>query len=318
MLQLIKNTVVASLLVSVLLAFTLMPQADAQENETRTIRVITYNVQFLPSFASMANKRKQPEYRAARIGEEMAEYDIVCLNETFDEKKRAIILDKLREAWGDDFDVMLSPKPEDRFNGGCLIASRLPILEKNSHIYTKYSKPEDYGIRADGYAAKGVIHARIALSADDATRTVDVFATHLEARDSNIREEQYPEISDFIREHREDGRPALILGDMNTRGNPNYREDPNSQYARFMAALRKGMKEAELIDLWPALKGDELGGTSDQESTETGNRIDYILLANPPTKTNQLTPLTIKVKLYQDPKTIALSDHNAVEAALRW
>ncbi|MCH7910680.1 MAG: hypothetical protein IIB38_13830, partial [Candidatus Hydrogenedentes bacterium] len=31
---------------------------------TDTLRVISYNVQFLPAFVSFANKRKQPEYPA--------------------------------------------------------------------------------------------------------------------------------------------------------------------------------------------------------------------------------------------------------------
>lgn len=293
---------------------TVVPSAAADDEE---LRVITYNVQFLPGIAASANKRKEPEYRAKRIGEEMAKFDVVALNEVFDPRWRDLILEELKKAWGDDLNVLISPKPEKQFNGGCLIASRLPFLETNSYIYTHFSDPKDYGVRADGFAAKGVIHARIKRSRDGSDDNfVDVFATHMEARDDDLRELQYPELAAFIKETSSPDRPMLLLGDLNTRGHPPYLTDPESQYERLMRHLRSARNE--IVDVWPMLHPDKLGGTSEQESADVGKRIDYILVANPDGGKSRLEPETIAVNLYQDDRVEALSDHNAVEGVFQW
>lgn len=60
------------------------------------------------------------------------------------------------------------------------------------------------------------------------------------------------------------------------------------------------------------------GGTSEQESSEIGRRIDYIFIANPRGPAPRLDPVSVRVELFQDPKVEALSDHNAVAAEFRW
>ena len=289
----------------------------AEPTGSETIRVVTYNVQFLPGMASAANKRKEPHYRAERIAQEMSRFDIVALQETFDPLFREIIVESLREAWDGELNLVVSPEPEGRFNGGCLIATRMPIVESDAMIFEHFSTPEEYGIRADGYAAKGVIFARVARSAEEPGDTIDVFVTHLEARADHLRELQYPEFAAFVKAKNDPRRPALIMGDLNTRGTLEYRENPDSQYHRLMSAL-SGAVGGRLTDVWPALMDEARGGTSDQESTETGNRIDYILVSNPNPTGPRLEPQSIRVNLYQDPKVVALSDHNAVEAELEW
>lgn len=283
-----------------------------------TLSVVTYNVQFLPGMASAANKRKEPHYRAERIAEEVSRFDIVALQETFHPRFREIIIEGLRAAWDGELNIVVSPEPEGRFNGGCLIATRLPILESDAMIFTHFSTPEEYGIRADGYAAKGVIHARIARSADASSDFVDVFVTHLEARADHLREKQYPEMAAFVKAKSDPARPTLILGDLNTRGTPEYRENEESQYHRLMGLLNEARPSGGVVDVWPLLMKNGYGGTSDQDSIETGNRIDYVLVANPNASSPQLKPRTIRVNLHQDPKVVALSDHNAVEVEFEW
>jgi len=292
-------------------------ETAAEDEAAKVLRVITYNVQFLPGMASAANKRKEPHYRAARIAEEVSGFDIVALQETFHPRFRDIILDGLREAWDGQLNVVISPQPEGRFNGGCLIATRLRIVESGAMIFENFSSPKDYGLRADGYAAKGVIHARIALTGDAQGGTIDVFVTHLEARANDLRELQYPEFGAFVKARSAADRPALIMGDLNTRGTPEYRSDSDSQYHMLMSALMGGLGR-DLSDVWPALMGDAHGGTSEQESEEIGKRIDYVLLSNPDAAGLRLKPLSIRVNLYQDPKVVALSDHNAVLAEFEW
>jgi endonuclease/exonuclease/phosphatase family metal-dependent hydrolase len=293
--------------------------SHAAENSATSsiIRVITYNVQFLPGSAGSQNERPDPEYRARRIAEEMAQFDIVALQETFHNEHRPIILDTLRERWDGQLNTVISPKPEGFFaSGGCLIATRLPILESGFVVYTTFSSPADYGFDADGFAAKGVIFASIARSADNPDDAIDVFVTHMEARAGDLRPAQYKEMAAFIAAKSDPNRPMILMGDLNTRGGVEDRNDPASQYSLLMAALQDA-RPAGVVDVWPALMGDALGGTTNQDSIETGKRIDYVIIGNP-AEDEILKPVSIQVNLYQDERVVALSDHNAVEAVLEW
>ncbi|MCA9437066.1 MAG: endonuclease/exonuclease/phosphatase family protein [Candidatus Omnitrophica bacterium] len=293
--------------------------ADFPGSASTTLRVVTYNVQFLPGIASAKNERPNPFYRAERIAEEVSRFDIVALQEVFHEEHRAALLKKLDELWNGQTNLVISPKPEDRYtSGGCLIATRLPILATDSMVYKHYSAIEKYGLRADGFAAKGVIHARIARDGASPDDFIDVFATHLEAREDDLRPLQYKEAADFIRAKSDPNKPTLLVGDFNTYGMPKYWEDPESQYSRLMSILDQVRPGGRFLDIWRELMGTSFGGTTEQDSTEKGKRIDYIFLSNPIPPAIGLKPISIEVNLYQDPKVVALSDHNAVIAEFDW
>ena len=283
------------------------------------LRVISYNVQFLPGVARVANKRKQPQYRAAELGRLMSHYDLVGLNEVFDDEPRGAILAGVKQHWGDAFYVITGPTPsDDRFNGGLALISRHPFLETHSWIYTIASSPKDYGLRADGYAAKGVLHARIARDAQASDAGIDVFVTHLEARVAEIRHQQFGEFANFVARHSSPSRPILLLGDFNTRGNPEYREDETSAYHLLIGTIKKSIPEHRLLDLWPALKDGQDGGTSEQEGKPGGRRIDYIFAASANKEPPRLKATDVRVNRFLDEKVGALSDHSAVEADILW
>lgn len=288
--------------------------AQAQEK----IKVLSYNVQFLPGIAASHNKRPNPEYRARRIAEEVSKFDIVGLQETFEPSHRAAIIEGVKAAWNGTLHSVESPLPKDFMaNGGCLLMTKLPIVASDAIVYKHFSKPEEYGFRADGFAAKGAIWARIARSQAAKDEYIDVFVTHLEARADDMRPFQYKEMAEFIKTKSDPKRPMLLLGDLNTRGMVEERNNPESQYSVMMKDF-VGAREGGVIDTWVALMGDKLGGTTDQESDEIGKRIDYILLGNPLPPAISLTPLKIQVNTYQDPQVTALSDHNAVAAEFEW
>jgi endonuclease/exonuclease/phosphatase family metal-dependent hydrolase len=292
--------------------------AGAQEPKS-TISVISYNVQFLPPPASFANKRPNPEYRAKRIAEEMSKFDIVGLQETFHQTHREQIIDGLSKIWEQKPNQLVAPTPDGfNTNGGTVLLTRLPMSEPSSVVYKNFSSPKEFGFRADGFAAKGVIHGRIARSKDEPESTIDVYVTHLEARADDLRPKQYAELAEFIKQTSDPNRPIVLLGDMNTRGMADYRNDPNSQYSMLIKLLNDARPSGGITDVWVDLKGDELGGTSEQESSEIGKRIDYIFIGNPPAPAPQLIPRSIEVKTYQDEKVVALSDHNAVVARFEW
>ena len=297
----------------------------------KTVKVITYNVQFLPGFAGRWNKRPEPDYRARRIAEEVSDFDIVGLQETFDKRYRRRIIDGVREDWGERLNDVVSPRAENHItNGGCLILTRRPIVKSDGTVFKHYSSPADYGLRADGFAAKGVIHARIALGGEpkasgpkpkkDDRCLVDVYVTHLEARDGAVRALQYEELAAFIKTTSDPGLPLILMGDLNTRGMPNL--DGDSPYGTLMRLLGEARPNGGVIDVWTALKGDAHGGTteqdSEQHSEERGKRIDYILLGNAKPPARRLKPVAIRVNPYRDSKVGALSDHSAVEAEFEW
>ncbi|MBX9791082.1 MAG: endonuclease/exonuclease/phosphatase family protein [Pirellulales bacterium] len=290
-----------------------------------TLRIVTYNVQFLPGIAAIANKRKEPLYRAKAIGEKLAAFDIVGLNEVFERRPREMLLAGLGAAWGDSYHDLVSPQPPDgRFNGGLAIATRRPLVETHTLTYTQGSSPKKYGVLADGFAAKGALHARIARDAESAERAangkpngcVDVFITHLEARADEIRETQYPELADFIRQHAAPDCPAIVMGDFNTHGDAEDRAKDDAPYHRMKKLFDDARAGAPFVDLWPKLH-DSHGGTTNQEDVERGSRIDMIFLSNPAAG-GGLVLTAIRVNPYLDEKVGALSDHSAVEAELRW
>lgn len=287
--------------------------------EPVTLKVIAYNVQFLPGLAAVANKRKQPAYRATRLGEVLAAFDVVGLNEVFEERPREMILAGLRQAWGERYAaVVIAPPDDGRFNGGLAIASRYPIVASHQIIYSVSSSPKDYGLGADGFAGKGALHARIALGSEPGAPTVDVFCTHLEARADELRPTQYRELGEFIRQHTAPERPLLVLGDMNTRGNEADVARADSAYHQMLASYQAGRGDAPLRDAW-LVAGQGPPGTGDQEdSPDGGNRIDYIFYSAPVGNEAAFRPRVVTVNRYLDPRTGALSDHNAVEGVFEW
>ncbi|MBI3735749.1 endonuclease/exonuclease/phosphatase family protein [Candidatus Sumerlaeota bacterium] len=315
------NTMHFNLAICVCMSLAAFPfRVSGGTGQDRTLKVISYNVQFLPGPGRIANKRKFPEYRSERLGKETAKFDIVGLNETFDDEPRENIIKQWKEIWGENFHAVVHPRPDEkRFNGGLLIGSPLPIIEDHHTFYTHFSDPKDYGVLADGFAGKGVLHARI-LRGKDAAKDdyLDVFITHLEARADDIREFQYPEIGGFIKQYSDPRKPCLIMGDMNTHGGPAERKDPDSQYSRMIKNFSDARPGAKLIDLWPSLMGDAPGPTSEPEDLNKGSRIDYIFISNPAAPAIQLKPLKVTIDPYADAKVRFLSDHSAVTAEILW
>ncbi len=282
------------------------------------LKIISYNVQFLPQIVSFANKRPLPEYRAATIGKALTGYDIVGLNELFAETPRDLIIGELQKAWGDSFHSFLSPKvDESRYTGGLAIFSRLPFLETNVHTYVHFSKPEERGIKADGFVTKGVLHARLATTVDrDPKLAIDLFVTHLESQDPNARAEQCVEFAEFVKLHCSPDRPVILMGDFNTRGDQEHLDNKDSAYHRLTGLIQEARPESPLVDLWTSL-GKGPGGTSDQLIESGGSRIDYIFTMNSKSSATKLDATEVKVNRFHDAKVIALSDHSAVEAVLQ-
>jgi endonuclease/exonuclease/phosphatase family metal-dependent hydrolase len=252
-----------------------------------TIRAIAYNVQFLPGFAAWANRRPHTAYRAREIGRQLASFDIVALNEVFDDLSRRRLLEALRANAPGSVHEIVSDEPSDhRFCAGLAIITRFPIVATHQFAYSTGSEVRSKGILAD------------------------VFVTHLESRDPAIRAVQCQELGRFVARHRAPGADAVVLGDFNIRGPHDGQLPASSEYDSMLAALNGHGDHSAFQDLWP-VHGHGPGGTNDQSSPGAGHRIDYILHA---VGAAPMTVRSIRVNPYADPRTEALSDHSAVEA----
>jgi endonuclease/exonuclease/phosphatase family metal-dependent hydrolase len=283
------------------------------------VRVITFNAQFLPGLASSFNKRPAPHYRAGKLAEKLGGHDIIGLNEMFDLGVRRFFLRQL--ARRGHFYCATPPRSQRSWLGidsGLVIASRYPIIAVDTVVFSKASGFREHGIYADGFAAKGVLHARIRLGDTAAVANeIDVFISHLESRDASIRATQYDELSQFISRHSSPSIPLLILGDLNTPGGPVEIRNPRSSYHCMLDALGRSRPWAPVVDAWTCLRGGRLGGgTNNPLAADGGKRIDYILFSNSAGNAD-LHLVTVEVNTLADPNVGTLSDHAAVEATMR-
>ncbi|GLE11830.1 hypothetical protein PINS_up024530 [Pythium insidiosum] len=162
------------------------------------------------------------------------------------------------------------PSLTDRFliDGGLLILSRYPIVERGQHIYST-------GAGADGICAKGVLYARVQLS-PDLSDSLHVFTTHTQAGDRLpdylIRAGQLQELRSFIaRTIRDDPHaPVLITGDFNLNARHNLSHDAATGDATATPCQESAVYQQLLSDLrsvlagWPSARGPHEAARHDQ------------------------------------------------------
>lgn len=315
-----SNRLIHSLVATMLISWTSTDFVRAEPTSSdHPLRVISYNVQFLPGIAKLFNARGNDDYRPRRLGEVLREYDIIGLNEVFELPPRRLLLDEIKKALGEDFHVYECPEPGPavgRFNAGLAIVSRYPIIQTHHVSYSVASTRQEFGVFADEFAAKGVLHARIAVPKGASSVEIDIFTTHMDSKLASAREVQGRELAQFAREHTGPGNLALLMGDFNTRGPAKAGDPPpRPEYNGLIERLRAFRPNLE--DGW-LLAGQGSPGTSEQLEADGGTRIDYVFIA-PPTQANSPLKLrSVKVERFLDPKVTSLSDHSAVTAEFDW
>lgn len=283
------------------------------------LKVLTYNTHLLPRVGEpFASRRGRGDYRATMIGRRAAMYDLVGLCEVFDPRYRQKLIDSIQAEVGGKYHVVWTKKPPGIAfaNSGLLLLSRFAIEEHHAITYTEASRFSTHGFRADAFAAKGAIHARLRLRAKPALR-LDCFLTHLESRAAPARAAQLRQLAEFIREHAGDGRPALLMGDLNVPARIGSSAVSDSPYSQLMDAL--ALTGIKLRDAWVP-DGRGAGGTSNPMSEDGGNRIDYLWVTCEPAGAEPPAVGDVEVMGFLDSEVPegSLSDHSGVSCSLEF
>lgn len=330
----------------VALAFALLTAAPAAAGEPlERLQVASYNVQLaMPELPLLGRLLREPPghkpnvaVRAAAIGAALACFDVVALQETVNDRRRAEIGGALqrhgehcgkpgRLGAGRTFALLSGPPlPDDAgllpmFDDELALASRLPIVASHALSFTEAA-------REDAFVAKGVLHARLRRAEGD---ELDVYVSHLQAGQEHaaVRRGQIAELAAFVRDTAAAQGPVLVMGDLNLGGGTPDRADPASEYNHLMAALNAAVAPRRFVDLWLATHAadPETASGTKPRVLEDGSlrprerRIDFLLLAG----AGQATPLAMRrdflpSDLVVDGAPVGdLSDHAALMAEILW
>jgi endonuclease/exonuclease/phosphatase family metal-dependent hydrolase len=295
------------------------------------IRLLTYNLAMLPFFTGIAKRE-----RAKAFVEEIRnhyDFDILCLQEIFDEKIREQVKNDLQDTYpyivekSSDHDIL----NED---SGMFFASKFPILR---HTYREFHATSSG--TWDSLVDKGLFIACLELGAGDNRQILHVYNAHLQSTESEYktRESQLAQIRRFIeralKTERQKSNPlkvsAVLLGDFNVVG------DNSDEYKRMMSLL------GYPIDLYRIKNPDTEGYTWNSEKNlfikyddahdRDMQRLDYIFTftripyADDNRETEEIDSIECKScdlfipkksGLPDFPDEFDLSDHYGVEAVI--
>lgn len=192
---------------------------------------------------------------------------------------------------------------------GLAILSRFPVEESHTVSFTEASRFLDSGFRADGFAAKGAVHARIRIN-DELPLHVDCFLTHMESRSAKARDVQISEFTDFVTKYASND-PIIVMGDFNIAADaPDGSAEQQQLESLRSKLIQKGRR---LVDVWD-LAGHRPGYTNEPVLSGGKRRIDYIFVSDPANLSARLSPLEVKTLPFLDDKVEggSLSDHAAV------
>ena len=179
----------------------------AQQNSgKKEIKILTYNVKFLPNF--LAHIKHFPVKRAPYIADAVLHdsVDVVVYQEMFDARARRILEKKMAH----DFPYMIGPrghKPKGWKRGsGVMVMSKYPLKPLGKTVYSKCKK-------IDCVARKGVMVVEV----DFNGQPLQFFGTHMQAGGGlELKKMQHKEFGEVMRHYEKSNVPQISLGDFNT------------------------------------------------------------------------------------------------------
>lgn len=309
------------------------------------LRVLTYNIKLLPPHVKLGvapkglpigfwERGKHATPDDARTKAILAAilaggWDVVCLQEVFQEPNRAVLRRGFEKA---GYDVIDKAHAGDLLNedSGLFIASKLKIVH---HRFEEFAAKEG----SDALADKGVLG--VCLKAPKAWKAkphqLYLFAAHLQASGDHTRRHQLRQLQRFVRGMlhpvgKKSAVSAILVGDMNVRAEEVCTGcqglTTTGEYRAMMSILDHPR------DLFRELNGNALGATWDGHANPRmirGNdrramRIDYAFAYDfvpeddPHAELARLKKLHCKAAAVEPFQTgkLALSDHYAVGTTL--
>ena len=169
-----------------------------------TLNVLSYNIYMRPTGTIFHNGQ---QVRKSLLIPWLKGYDVVILQEAFDDEIRQYLIDELGA--DDEYPFHTRVVGADSWlhqDGGVIILSRWPIEYEDQEVF-------DDCAGTDCRARKGVVYARI----NKKGRRYHLFGTHLEAGSADVRERQLSEMQTFIDSFLIPQPEAVIIGgDFNT------------------------------------------------------------------------------------------------------
>lgn len=259
-------------------------------------KLLTWNIQMLPTFPSVPQLNKKQALRAPWIVEYLSQqdYDLVVLQEVIDKKMTELLKTGLKEKYPHLVSVD-AKQGISGCSGGILFASKFPIRYVDHIVYKHVS-----GV--DALAEKGCVLVEAELDG----QKFQVAGTHLQAGDDAMKEKEVVEIFDgIIRPHRTPGVPQLLCGDMNI----------GAGTERFDLLLKTTeMKNFPLDDPRPYTTDGE---NSWNPKKKRPQHIDHVLL-NPRDTATTITRQTVqRARREHEGQTMDLADHYGVVAEVQ-
>ncbi len=298
------------------------------QNQNSRLSIITYNVEMLPS---PIGDDKDNGPRAEKICQKLNEndYDIICLQELFDEEMRDIFADQLK----DKYPSQIKKADEGnifRQDSGLFVASRHQFITQESDHY--FEAFYNCG-KTDCTAEKGVLAIRIDLAEIKDKFELILYNTHLQSDHAfvgefrEVRKKQLEQIRRLLQRNmnriipaRRDDTAAILVGDTNISGETEECRDLLNilEYGRDL--YREVNDDGGFT--WDCKLNKNMIPSSDKDQL----RLDYIIaLDNIPTDQpsfgNNLYSIKCESCAVQmfgeaDEVNARLSDHFAVEATL--
>jgi endonuclease/exonuclease/phosphatase family metal-dependent hydrolase len=203
-----------------------MSPQEANQNEAPQLRILTFNIEMLPTPIGDDEKN---EPRAENICEKLnqTDYDIICLQELFDENMREIFADNLKNKYPSQIEKADAGNIF-RQDSGLFIASKHPFIFQETMYYFE---PFYSCGTTDCLAEKGILAVRFDLGDIKHKLELIIYNTHLQS-DHNfvgefreVRFSQMQQIRKLLKRSMgriepslRDDTAALLLGDTNIPG----------------------------------------------------------------------------------------------------
>ncbi|MCK6524271.1 endonuclease/exonuclease/phosphatase family protein [Myxococcota bacterium] len=261
------------------------PDAPTPAPTEGSFTALTYNVHGLPPEITGDDTAG----RMALIAPLLNDFDVVGLQEDFDDDNHATLVGQATHEWRHRFDEVL---PDRVYGPGLAALSRFELIEGGGEHYTAC-----YGVfegASDCLASKGFELLRLRIGDGE----LDVYNTHMEAgsneEDNEARAAQVEQLIEAF-ERLSAGRAILFMGDTNL-------ADDDAPDLPLITRLIEG---GGLTETCVALDCAEPG------------RIDRILWRDGGGLT--LTPTAWEVEpAFWDDEGVPLSDHDAISATFDW